>query len=132
MKSLILLFNFIFLFHSLDEKIYVRDYYPNKTLKSEGWMQNNKKVDYWFFYYENGVKKEEGHFENNKRAEWWIFYNTKKKIIKKCEFKNDKQDGFSVIYNEGEVVKAEKYAVGKKIKEWESITEFKKDNSDLF
>lgn len=132
MKTLFLFFNFIFLFHYTNEKIYVRDYYPNKTLKSEGWMQNNKKVDYWFFYYENGIKKEEGHFENNKRANWWIFYNAKRKIIKKCEFKNDKQDGFSVIYNDGEVVKAEKYTVGKKVKEWESIAEFKKDNADLF
>ena len=132
MKTLFIIFNFIFLFNSVDQKTYVKEYYPNKTLKSEGWMQNNKKVDYWFFYYESGIKKEEGHFVDNHKSKWWIFYNSKKKIIKKSEFLNDKMHGFSIIYHEGDVVKAEKYSVGKKVKEWESIAEFKKDNGNLF
>jgi antitoxin component YwqK of YwqJK toxin-antitoxin module len=94
-------------------------------------MQFNKKQDYWFFYNENGFKKEEGHYENDKKVAWWIFYSSKNKIIKKSEYSNDKLNGFSIIYDNGEIIKAEKYNQGKKIKEWESIAEFKKDNTDL-
>lgn len=132
MKLLFLFFNVLILGLNRGDKVYIKEFYLNKRLKSEGWMQNNKKQDYWFFYNENGAKKEEGHFENDKKTSWWISYNSKNKIVKKCEYKNDKLDGFSVIYENGEIVKAEKYNFGKKIKEWESITEFKKDNTDLF
>lgn len=132
MKLLLLLLNVFILSTCFGSKEYVREYYVNKKLKAEGWIENNKKVDYWFFYNENGSKKEEGHFENGKKTSWWIIYNSKNKIVKKCEYKNDKLNGFSVIYEDGTIVKAEKYTFGKKLKEWESIAEFKKDNSDLF
>ena len=132
MKVVFLLLNVLILGFNSGTKEYVKEYYPNKKIKAEGWILNNKKQDYWFFYNENGFKKEEGHFENGKKTSWWIFYNSKNKISKKCEYKNDKLNGFSVIYEDGEIVKAEKYTFGKKLKEWESIAEFKKDNSDLF
>lgn len=131
MKLLFLFFNLLIINLNMHEKIYIREFYPNKIVKAEGWMQSNKKEDYWFFYNENGSKKEEGHYENGKKVNWWIFYNTKNKIVKKCEYKNDKLNGFTIIYENGEITKAEKYNVGKKIKEWESIAEFKKDNTDL-
>jgi hypothetical protein len=25
--------------------------------ESEGWLNQNQKIDYWFYYYENGSKK---------------------------------------------------------------------------
>ena len=131
MKLLFLFLTVLLLNINLGEKAYVREFYSNKKIKSEGWMQSNKKQDYWYFYNENGSKKEEGHYENNKKIKWWIFYNTKNNITKKCEYNNDKLNGFSIIYENGEIVKAEKYNAGKKIKEWESIAEFKKDNTDL-
>ena len=132
MKLLLLFLNVFFIGINLGEKEYIREFYTNKKLKSEGWMQDNKKQDYWFFYSENGSKKEEGHFENDKKTNWWIYYNAKNKIVKKCEYKNDKLNGFTIIYKDNEIVKAEKYSSGKKMKEWESIAEFKKDNTDLF
>lgn len=110
------------------DKIYVKTYFNNKKLKSEGWLDNNKKVDYWFFYYENGKKKEEGHFLNNQKTAWWTFYNATSDVSKKCEFKNDRMEGFCIIYKNGNIVRAEKFINGKKIKQWESLAEFKKDN----
>ena len=131
MKILLLFFSTLLYFSPTTEKTYVREFYANKKIKSEGWIQFNKKQDYWYFYNENGSVKEEGHYINNKKTKWWIFYNSKNVILRKCEFTNDKQDGFSIIYENGDVVKAEKYTFGKKIKEWQSIAEFKKDNTDL-
>ena len=115
-----------------NDKTYVKNYYPNKNLKEEGWILNDKKNDYWFYYFENGLKKEEGHYKSNHKVNWWIFYDEKQTIIKKCEFKNDKLNGISIIYSKGEIIKAEKYNNGKKIKTWNSLSEFKKDNKYLF
>ena len=112
-----------------DSKTYVKNYYPNKNLKEEGWLLNDKKTDYWFYYYENGNKKEEGHYTNNQKTNWWIYYNESQKVIKKCEFKNNKLNGLTIVYFKGEIAKAEKYTNGKKIKTWTNLDEFKKDNN---
>ncbi len=110
------------------QKSYFKDYFENGKIKSEGWLNQNQKEEYWFFYNENGTKKEEGHFVNNKKCKWWIFYNSKEKVSMKCEFENDKMNGLCIIYKNGGISRAEKYLNGKKIKEWNSVTEFKKDN----
>ena len=122
---------FLTSFGNSDSKTYIKNYYPNKNLKEEGWIVNSKKTDYWFYYYENGLKKEEGHYKNNQKVNWWIFYDEKQIIIKKCEFRNDKMNGLSIIYSKGEIIKAEKYSNGKKVKTWTDLEEFKKDNSYL-
>lgn len=116
-------------FQFSDDKIYVKNYFDNGQMKSEGWMKKNQKEGYWFSYYENGNKKEEGHFKNNKKAKWWIYYNVNEGIEKKCEFENDVMNGYCIIYFNGDVVRGEKYQSGKKIKQWNSLSEFKKDNS---
>ncbi len=126
-KLLYILFLFI-IFGFQSDKIYLKNYFDNHNMKSEGWSQNNKKVNYWFFYYENGNKKEEGHFRDNKKVDWWIFYNPNKTIIKKCQFKNDKIEGICILYKNDVIIGAEKYLKGNKIKQWNNISEFKKDN----
>ncbi|MBF2709605.1 toxin-antitoxin system YwqK family antitoxin [Flavobacterium soyangense] len=110
------------------QKVYFKEYFGNGKIKSEGWLIEGQKVDYWLYYYENGDKKEEGHFANNKKSKWWIFYNIKDEVSKKCEFANDKMHGLCLIYKDGAIIRAEKYQMGKKIKQWNSIKEFKKDN----
>jgi hypothetical protein len=50
-------------------------------------VDQNQKVDYWFYYYENGNKKEEGHYEE-KNVNGGFFMNQIKKLIK-SEFEND-------------------------------------------
>jgi antitoxin component YwqK of YwqJK toxin-antitoxin module len=126
---LLLLFTF---FQVSAQKTYFKDYYDNGKLKSEGWVNQNKKVDYWFYYFENGNKKEEGHFIDNKKCKWWIFYYSNEEINKKCEFDNGQMNGFSLVYRSNQIIRAEKYIMGKKTKEWNSLTEFKKDNTTTF
>lgn len=120
---------FFICFQSFAQKTYIKNYYPNKNLKEEGWILNDKKTDYWFYYYENGNKKEEGHYQNNQKTNWWIYYDEKQVITKKCEYKNNKLNGITIVYTKGEITKAEKYANGKKVKTWTSLDEFKKDNN---
>ncbi|CAM3091740.1 toxin-antitoxin system YwqK family antitoxin [Flavobacterium frigoris] len=110
------------------QKIYFKNYYENGNMKSEGWLYENQKVDYWFYYYENGTKKEEGHFEDNKKIKWWIFYDIKESIQKKTEFKNNVQEGLCIIYKNGSIIKAEQYTNGVKSKEWNSLLKYKRDN----
>lgn len=129
MKTFILIITLLFALNT--EQHYVKNYYSNGKMKEEGWMNNGKKCKYWFYYYENGNKKQEGHYENNKKVNWWIYYDKNEEVLKKTEYKNNVPNGFSIIYRDGDVVKAEKYSVGKKIKEWHSIAEFRRDNPNF-
>ncbi len=112
-----------------DSKTYVKNYFPNKKLKEEGWILDNKKTDYWFFYFENGNKKEEGHYNNNQKTNWWVYYDEKQIMTKKSEYKNGKPNGLSILYTNGQISKAEKYNNGKKIKTWTTLEDFKKDTN---
>ena len=118
-------------FGNNSQKIYQKDYFANGYIKSEGWIVKKQKVDYWFFYYDNKSKKEEGHYLNNQKNNWWIFYNQKGEVVKKCEFLKDKMNGLCIVYDRGQIIRAEKYAFGKKVNQWTTIAEFKKDNALL-
>ncbi len=110
-------------------KIYVKNYFENGQIESEGWSQDNQKINYWFYYYENGSKKEEGHYVNNKKTKWWLSYDDKEVIQKKCQFVNNQLEGLVIIYKNGSLIRAEKYKMNIKIKQWETISSFRKDNS---
>jgi antitoxin component YwqK of YwqJK toxin-antitoxin module len=124
----IYLFLLITIFGFQSDKVYIKNYFENRRMKCEGWSQNDKKINYWFFYHENGSKREEGHFENNRKVKWWVYYDTSERIVRKCQFKNDAMDGLCILYKNGNIMGAERYSKGKKIKEWKTISEFKKDN----
>ena len=98
----------------------------------EGWIIDGKKNNYWFYYFETGLKKEEGHYCNNQKTNWWIYFDKKQRIIKKCEYKKNVLNGLTIIYINGKIVSAEKYIMGIKIKSWDNLYEFKKDNGNLF
>lgn len=117
------------LFGNQSPKTYQKTYFDNGNIKSEGWIQNNLKTDYWFYYYENGRKKEEGHYKNDKKTKWWVFYDVNEEVVKKSKFENDKMDGLTIIYYKGNIIRAEKFLKGEKVKQWDSLSEFKKDNS---
>jgi antitoxin component YwqK of YwqJK toxin-antitoxin module len=110
-------------------KIYVKNYFENGKIESEGWIKDNQKIDYWFYYYENGNKKEEGHYVNNKKSKWWLMYDDNEIIQKKCQFYNNKLDGLAIVYKNGTIIRAEKYKMNIKIKQWESLSAFRKDNT---
>lgn len=128
-KNIIFIFLIINLSNSFGQsRIYVKNYFENGHIESEGWIKDNQKVEYWFFYFENGNKKEEGHFANNKKTKWWITYDEKEIIQKKCQFLNNKLEGLAIVYKNGSIIRAEKYKMSIKIKQWETISEFRKDN----
>ena len=128
MKTIIL-FTLLFLGTSFTEKEYLKNHYPNGKIREEGWIVDGKKNEYWFYYYENAVKKEEGHYSNNQKINWWIYYDKNQTIVKKCEYKNNVLNGLTLIYKDGEIAFAEKYRMGQKIKSWNTLSEFKKDNN---
>lgn len=148
-----------FLFVSIStfgQKTYQRNY-NNHHLISEGWIENNQKVEFWRFYYDNEkIEKEghfskdqetkywkfyttegrldkEGHFKNGNKTGWWLFYDTDEKINHKCQLKNNQKNGYCLIYKNEELIAASKYKAGKKLKEWTTFASFKKENklSDL-
>jgi len=135
------------------QKSYKKTYFENNVLKAEGWIKNNQKTDYWKFYHQNGKLKQEGHFSSNKETEywcfyrengtkereghyinglenkWWIFYDEKGYIYYKCQLINNKKSGYCFKYKNEEIIKAEKYNTGKKIKEWTDLKSFRKENN---
>ena len=115
-------------FGNPNQKTYVKNYFDNGKIKSEGWIKNDLKTDYWFYYHENGNKKEEGHYTKNQKNKWWIFYDSNEEVVKKQQFDNDKPNGFCVIYSKGNIIRAEKYKNGERIKQWQTVEAFKKDN----
>jgi antitoxin component YwqK of YwqJK toxin-antitoxin module len=131
MKQTLFLF-LCFLLTSFSEKEYVKFYFENGKMREEGWVLNGKKTAYWFYYYENGLKKQEGHYHNNQKTKWWIYYDESQSIVKKCEFKNNVLNGITIIYKEGEIVAAQKYVNGKKVKSYHTLSDFKRDNNNLF
>ncbi len=126
---LVFLLTMSFLNTFSQSKVYIKNYFENGQIESEGWIQENQKVAYWFYYYENGNKKEEGHYVNNKKTKWWSSYNEKEIIQKKCQFFNDKLEGFAIIYKNGNIIRAEKFKMNIKIKQWETLSAFRKDNT---
>lgn len=127
--SLIILLIMSYLNTFCQSKIYEKKYFENGQIESEGWIQEDQKIDYWYFYYENGNKKEEGHFTYNKKTKWWLSYDDNEILQKKCQFYNDKLEGLVIIYRNGSIIRAEKYKMNMKIKQWETISAFRKDNT---
>ena len=129
MFKLLLVFSLLSVFSMTAQKVYVKNYFDNQTMKSEGWTLNNQKNDYWYYYYDNGKKKEEGHFEANKKVDWWLFYDENESVNRKCQLKNNQKNGYCLLYNGKKLIRAEKYKNGEKIGEWTDLKSFKKENS---
>ncbi len=53
---------------------YVKHYYSNGNLKSEGRIKNGKKNGYWKYYQDNGQLAEQGNFMDDKKDGWWEEY----------------------------------------------------------
>jgi hypothetical protein len=126
MKKSILHIAFLFTFFQVSgQKTYFKDYYDNVEI---GRLNQIKKVDYWF-YFENVIKRGRSLYKEQK-CKWWIFTNLMRKS-KKCEFDNGQMNG-SLVYRSNQIIRAEKYIMGKKTKEWNLVTEFKRDNTINF
>jgi antitoxin component YwqK of YwqJK toxin-antitoxin module len=153
-KRIYILLVFVFLSATLPEdNTYEKTYHENGKLKSEGWLRFNvktnywkfyhkngkiasqghyeygKKQKYWYFYSENRVRVQEGHFADGEKINWWLFYDKKGRINHKCQLNKGVKNGYCLKYIDNELTSAEKYSNGKKIKEWTSFGDFKKEIS---
>ncbi len=137
------------------EKSYHKSYYPDGTIKAEGWLMDTQKVDfwiyyhpngkvaskghykadimhgYWHFYYPQGKLKKEGHFVLGSVENWWIFYELGSRKKSKFQFKNNQKNGFCLRYEGSKLILAEKYIADKKVGQWTSVRAFKRDNPDV-
>lgn len=148
-----------FLFSQLvfSQKQYQKTYYDNGRLESAGWIEDGKKIKYWYYYHNNGnlkakghyndnqktkfwafynangIIESEGHFKHNKRVLWWIYYDAYGKVIHKCQLKDNQKNGYCLMYTNEKLTSAIRYSLGKKIKEWTDFKSFKRENklSDL-
>lgn len=133
-------------------RTYHKSYFPDGQIKAEGWMQEGEKTDfwifyhrngqvaakghymsdimhgYWHFYFKNGKPEKEGHFVKGSLENWWIFYELGSRKKSKFQFKNNQRNGFCLRYEGRKLVKAEKYESDRKVGEWTSVREFKRDN----
>lgn len=140
-----------------ENSVYHKEYYQSGIIKEEGWLKNGVKANFWKFYHTNGKVAEKGYYKNNQRvsywyfydsygkplqeghykdgmkSNWWLFYDSMGKVSHKCQLSNGKKNGYCLKYVNEELISAEKYQNGKKIKEWFSFSSFRRENnlSDL-
>lgn len=86
------------------ENGYVKFYYPNGSVSSEGNMVNGKPDGYWKTYYVNGVIKSEGNRRNFLLDSVWIFYDEKGDTTEKISYLLGKRNGYLYKYNVKNVV----------------------------
>ncbi|KPK86972.1 MAG: hypothetical protein AMS27_03840 [Bacteroides sp. SM23_62_1] len=77
---------------------YVKFYYPNGQVSSEGMMKDGKPDGYWKTYYVTGVIKSEGKRTNYMLDSIWVFYNQKGDTTQKISYMYGKKNGYSITY----------------------------------
>ena len=78
---------------------YVKFYYPNGQVSSEGLMLNGKPDGYWKTYYVTGIKKSEGKRTNFLLDSIWLFYDVKGDTIQKISYMYGKKNGYLITYD---------------------------------
>lgn len=77
---------------------FVKFYYPNGQVSSEGIMRNNRPDGYWKTYYVTGVVKSEGKRTNFLLDSIWNFYNQSGELIQQISYKIGSKSGYSIRY----------------------------------
>ncbi|WP_179021938.1 toxin-antitoxin system YwqK family antitoxin [Winogradskyella forsetii] len=135
---------------SLDKKEFIRNFDTEGHLKSEGWVLNGQKTDFWTFHHSNGRIEKKGHFKNGKKTGYWYFYSENNKLLKegsytkntmndwwtfysekgkkKIQYINGVREGFALVYINNSLKKAERYKSNIKTGEWTSYFSFMRDN----
>ncbi len=81
------------------ENGYVKIYFPNGKLSSEGIMVNGKPDGYWKTYYVNSVIKSEGNRKNHLLDSVWVFYSEVGDTLEKINYVMGKKNGYSYKYS---------------------------------
>lgn len=92
-----------------DEGVLIREYYPNKKIKSEGiYLEDDSTKNGWYKqYYENGNKEFEGNYVKGKKNGSFINYSEDGFLESKAEYKNGLSDGKVLWYYKNGEVKSE-------------------------
>lgn len=78
---------------------YVKFYYPNGQVSSEGLMINGKPDGYWKTYYVTGIIKSEGKRTNHLLDSIWVFYDIKGDTVQKISYMYGKKNGYLLTYD---------------------------------
>ncbi len=78
---------------------YVKFYYPNNQVSSEGLMKNGKPDGYWKTYYVTGIIKSEGKRTNFMLDSIWVFYDQKGDTTQKISYMYGKKNGYYITYS---------------------------------
>jgi uncharacterized protein len=106
MKKLIILLTITFLLPACmivgqksDSKDgFVKIYYPNGKISSEGMMRKGEPDGYWKTYFPSGIVKSEGNRKNHLLDSTWVFYTELGDTLQKVNFLMGKRNGFVLEY----------------------------------
>lgn len=84
-----------------------KQYYLNKQIKEQGFVDKKGKQGKWYFYKENGKLFKEVEYENNEEHGLFIRYHDSGVIAYTTHFNHGLQDGMGVEYYENEKKKEE-------------------------
>jgi antitoxin component YwqK of YwqJK toxin-antitoxin module len=77
---------------------FVKFYYPNGKVSSEGYMVDGKPDGFWVTYFATGIKKSEGNRRNHLLDSLWLFYNEVGDTTEKINYVLGKRNGYSYKY----------------------------------
>ena len=80
MKNILILLAFIVSFNTFAERVYIKNYFDNGIMKSEGWTENNKKIEHWKYYHTNGNLEKAGDYKIDLKEGFWNFYHKNKTL----------------------------------------------------
>jgi antitoxin component YwqK of YwqJK toxin-antitoxin module len=83
-----------------DEMQYVKFYYPDSVISSEGWMKGGQPDGYWKSYYPSGIIRTEGNRKDFLLDSIWKFYNAQGKIQSEITYGAGIRQGISRVYAE--------------------------------
>ncbi|MDZ4752008.1 MAG: hypothetical protein SGI87_10365 [Flavobacteriales bacterium] len=78
---------------------YVKFYYENGQISSEGWMEVQKPNGYWITYFEDGTKKSEGNRESFLLDSLWKFYREDGELERAITYRDDLKNGQETLYD---------------------------------
>ena len=94
---------------------FIRYYYKNGAVSSEGVVRNNKPDGYWRNYYEDGSFKSEGNRVNFLLDSTWTFYNPDGHIAEQINYRNDAKNGYTFSYDTVKIKDTIKYYLKSKV-----------------
>lgn len=107
MKKYFCILYIIFLFQYSYSQEYIKYFYPDSTVSSEGFIENGKPNGYWKSYFPSGVLKSIGKRTNFELDSIWRFYSEQGILQKEISYLQGKKNGYIIEYsleNPGKIV----------------------------